>query len=423
MNKLKQRLMNMKESAFCFVHLIADYVTHAIKGKNVLIPLEHHLNVCSKCAREKQAYEAFLTDAAQQEDNLRNLPASASFEQEFERIDQHREKTPGIQPGQIWSTPGFPDYPLYRYGIDKKKLPYSLDPRPLLIYGYDKNTGIAMGFPINLDYLEFASDFDLIVSAKETPLGIEFMIEVWNPVSTGSEFLQKYWGTVPAEIMKKLEVLELEFNGKKVPGEDTGPIVTGRPIRFDNDIRHQFQQVEKQVTEYISAPLLEKQEFEAFKKQYVTEKILETMLVYTVVHIHRHKDFLRTAADDDENTIYIYSKEQPIFDGVFTIKISINEMETEYLLQLQIIDNETGEETRGFVVDMMKWEGPFLETDEQLKTAYLLFKNNSFNITHIRLWETGERLTVPRGNNLVLAVYKAGNQERIEFIPINFSTK
>lgn len=423
MNMLKQKLMNLKENAFCFVHLIADYVTHAIKGKNVLIPLEHHLRVCSKCAREKQALEEFLQDPAQQEDNLENLPASAAFEQEFEQIDQHRGRTPFIQPGQIWSTPGFPDYPLYQYGIDNKKLPYSLDPRPFLVYRYDNDTGIAVGFPINLDYLEFASDFDLIVSEKETQLGIEFMIEVWNPVSTGSEFLQKYWGTVPAEVMKKLEVLEREFNGEKVQGESPVPIVTGKPIRFDNDIRHQFQQVEKQVTEYISAPLIEKKEFEAFEERYVTKKILETMLVHTVVQIHRHKDFLRTAADDDDNTIYIYSKEQPIFDGDFTIKISINEMEKEYLLQLQIIDNETGEETRGFVADMMEWEGTFPETSEQLKTAYLVFKNNSFNIRHIRLWEKGERLAIPRGKNLVLAVYKAGNQERIEFILINFNSK
>lgn len=423
MNTLKQKVMDMKENAFCFVHLIADYVTHAVKGKNVLIPLEHHLRVCSKCAREKQAYEAFLADPAQQEDNLEHLPAAAAFEQEFELMQQHRDKTLPIQPGQIWSTPGFPDYPLYRYGIDKKKLPYSLEPRPLLVYRYDNDTGIAEGFPINPDYLEFASDFDLMVAEEETPLGIEFMIEVWNPVSTGSEFLQKYWGTVPAEIMKKLEVLEQEFNGEKVPGEIPGPIVTGKPIRFENDIRHQFQQVEKQVTEYISAPLIEKQAFAAFKERYVTEKILETMLVYTVMHIHRHKDFLRTAADDDDNTIYIYSKEQLIFNGDFTIKITINEMEKEYLLQLHIIDNETGEETRGFVADMMEWEGTFPETGEQLKTAYLLFKNNSFNIRHIRLWETGERLAIPRGKNLVLAVYKAGNQERIEFILINFSSK
>lgn len=422
MNMLKQKLMNLKENAFCFVHLIADYVTHTIKGRNVLVPLEHHLSVCPKCAREKQAFEAFLEDPAEQEDNLENLPGSAAFNQEFEQINQRQDRTPPIQPGQIWSTPGFPDYPLYQYGIDNKKLPYSLDPRPFLVYRYDNDTGIAVGFPLNFDYLEFASDFDLIVSEKETQLGIEFMIEVWNPVSTSSEFLQKYWGTVPKEVMKKLEVLEQEFNGKKVKGEIPRPIVTGKPIRFDNDIRHQFQQVEKQVTEYISAPLIEKKEFEAFKDRYASKKILETMLVYSVVHIHRHKDFLRTAADDYDNTIYIYSKEQSIFEGGFTIKISINEMEKEYLLQLQIVDNETGEETRGFVADMMEWEGPFPETSEQLKTAYLLFKNNSFNIRHIRLWEEGERLAIPRGKNLVLAVYKAGDQERIEFIPINFSS-
>jgi hypothetical protein len=423
MNTLKQKLMDMKENAFCFVHLIADYVTHAIKGRNVLIPLEHHLEVCSKCAREKHAYEAFLADQGEQEDNLENLPASAAFEQKFEQINQRRDRTPTIQPGQIWSTPGFPDYPLYQYGINNKKLPYSLDPRLFLVHRYDNVTGIAVGFPINLDYLEFASDFDLITAAEETELGIEFMIEVWNPVSTGSEFFQKYWGTVPAEVMKKLEVLEQEFNGEKVREEGPGPIVTGKPIHFENDIRHQFQQVEKQVTEYISAPLLEKQEFEAFKNLYATKKILEAMLVYTVVYINRHKDFLRTAADNGHNTIYIYKKKQPIFNGVFTIKISINEMEKEYVLQLQIIDNETGEETRSFVVDMVQWEGPFPEVGEQLKTTYLLFKNNNFNITHIRLWEKEERLTIPRGKNLILVIYNAGDQERIEFIPINFNSK
>jgi len=422
MNTLRKKLIDLKENAFCFVHLIADYVSHAIKGRNVLVPLEHHLKVCPKCAREKQAYEAFLADPDQQDDNLENLPGSAAFVQEFEQINRRPGKTPRVHPGQIWSTPGFPDYQLYRYGLDQKLLPYSLDPRPFLVYRYDKSTGIAVGFPINLDYLEFASDFDLIVREEETQLGIEFMIEVWNPVSTSSKFFQKYWGSVPAEIMKKLDALVQEFKGEKVQLEIPGPIVTGKPIRFDNDIRHQFQKVEKQVTEYISAPLIEKKEFEAFKNQYASKKILEAMLVYTVVYIHRHKDFLRTAAAHGGNIIYIYFKEQPIFDDAFTLKISINEMEKEYLLHLQIIDNESGEETRGFVVDIMKWEGPFPGTGDQLKIAYLLFKNNNADIPHIRMWEKEQRLTIPRGKNLVLAVYKAGVQERIEFIPINFNS-
>jgi hypothetical protein len=276
-----------------------------------------------------------------------------------------------------------------------------------------------VGFPVNFNYLEFASDFDLIVSAEETQLGFEFMIEVWNPLSTGSEFLKKYWGTVPDDIMEKLEVLEQEFNGIKIPKDIPEPIVTGKPIRFDNDIRHQFQHLERQVTEYISAPFTEKKEFEIFMSQHLSEKILTTMVVCTVVKIHRHKDFLRTAADDDDNTIYIFSKEQAIFNEEFILKISINERETEYLLQVQIIDNKTGEETRGFVVDIIEWEGDFPAEIETLKTSYLLLKKNGFGIKHIRLWERERRLSIPRGKNVILGIYKAGPPGQIEFIPID----
>jgi hypothetical protein len=342
-------------------------------------------------------------------------------------VTQQQEKHPNIiKEGQIWSTPGFPNYLMYQYGITDKELPYSLEPRPFLVYRLDSETDLAFGFPINSNYLEFASNFDLIVSEDETELGFEFMVEIWNQMSTDKESLQKCWGTVPEEILKKVKALALEFNGFEVQGEIPENIITGKPIHFENDIRYQFQQLEHRITEYISAPLIEKEEFEEFKHHYVTHKILETMIISSVVYMNRHKDFLRIAGDKngtDEDKIFIYSKKQLIFDEQFTLEILINEMKTEYLLQLNITDNEAGEETRSFIVDIIEWEGEIPESEENLKITYLLFKKNGEKIKHIRLWEEEKRLPIPTDKNIILGIYKPSNKERIECIPIDLISK
>lgn len=433
MNKIRQRLIDMEESAFCFSHLIMDYLNKEIEDRNVLIPLEHHLKVCEKCAKEKETQKALLESPGGRGDlggdvEIESLPAFAAFKEEFERVSQkHRgDRKPEMNEGQVWTTPGFPNYILYQYNIKDKPLPYSLDPRPFLVYRCEKETGTAFGFPINSSYLEFASDFDLIVAEDETELEFEFMVETWNQMSTSQAFLQKYWGTLPVKIMKKVQVLVLEFNGFEVQGEVPANIVTGKPIEAENDIRNRFQQLEHRITEYISAPFIEKEEFEAFKNKTIAEKILETMIIYSVVHIHRHKDFLRMAGEkegESRDEIHIYSKDQPVFAHRFTLKISINDMKKEKLLQFRVLDNETNEENRGFIVDIIEWEDPFPESKETLKITYLLLKEKGEKVTHTRLWEKEKRIAIPEGKNVILGIYKPDDKKQIECIPIDLNVE
>jgi len=427
MDKLKQKLTNMKENAFCFVHLIADYMHKAITGKNVLIPLEKHLKVCSRCAREKESYEKFLQETGGSifpEESLDLLPAAVDFKKEFARLGRRRKKKPAFKAGQIWSTPGFPNYLAYRYGLYNQDLPYSLDPRFFLIYDYQNKTGVARGFPINLDYFEFASPFDLIIPVEDNDLGLELMVEIWNPLSTHSEFFQDFRGELPDKIMGKIDALVEDFKGSMTQTGLENPLsdtISDQTQGSEYDLRRQFQKTEKSITRYITAPYIEKRELETYKDHYASQKLLETMIVYSVIHLHRHKEFLPVAGDDEENILYLYKKTQLIFNRAFTMNLSINRLEKEYLIQLDIIDNETGEETRGFLVDILEWEGDFPANNEELRTAYLFYKKNKEKIRHIRLWEKGERMSIPLGKNAIFVIYKAGSLERIEFLPLRLS--
>lgn len=413
----EQQLNRMEENAFCFLHLLADYAAGGIPEARVTIPLESHLNTCPRCARELAALRRYarhtghpdLDDITDDitgdaiDDVINGLPTAPAFMEEWDRASHTTVQPAPVKPGQVRGTTGFPDYLCYKHGLTHKPLPYCLEPRPLLVVDCDTHDGTVHGFPINTEYPQFASNFDLPVGEEETRLGFAFTIETWNPVTTNLEFLDTCWGTLPEALLEKTKKQAQSYREK------------GEPPETDPHIRR-FQQVERQITQCISYPAEEKRYMETLLAQQVSRKLLETVLVCRVLHMRRHKAFLPLAGEEEKAPIY--AAEQPLSDPRFTANITVNERETEYLLQVGVRDNETGEETRRFAMDLIQWDGPFPADTEKLKTAYLLLKNDGHNIRHIRLWEKEQRIAIRAGQNILLALYRPDAPEKVECIPV-----
>jgi len=261
MNKFEMKLNELENNIKCFYYLIPEYIDGKYDNKEeVLIPLNEHIKTCKKCKDEIVDYKNYK--AKNIEDDILDNNTLEEFKKKFSKIKK-KEVPKVIKEGQVWGMPGFPKYITYQKKLNNNVLPYSLEPRPLLIYKIDESKKI-YGFPVNLKYLQFASDFDLIISKKESELNLEYMIEVWNPVTTSAELLGKnYWGSVSDEIMENLETLTLEFNGFEVK-EDRTKIMTGDPIKLENDLRKEFQEIEKKATEVMSAPYVELREYEEY---------------------------------------------------------------------------------------------------------------------------------------------------------------
>jgi len=413
MNKEKKEsiLKAMKENAFCFSSLIPLYLEGGIKDINVLIPLEYHLQSCEICAEEKKAYEEYIGDTpAAGEVNaaeiMSELPSFPLFTQELEQCRGNLRTALEICRGQIWLTPGFPPYLAYKYRLTGHPLPYSLDPRPILISHYDREKGIVNGYPLNLEYRDFCSTHDLAVSERESDTGLAFLVEAWNPVSTGAEFLNTYWGSVSDTIVDSADALHAQLGQT-----DTSPANKGL---------EEFQQLEHQISQVISAPLKEKEEWQAKITGWLKEKVLESLIVTSIIYMQRHKDFYPLAgSEDNDRMVSLYKTERYIFNEQFTLMITVNQREAEFLLQMQVMDNISGEETRSFVGDILEWPGTIPEDAEDIKIAWLLHQQNNSPIRHLRLWEKLDRLAVPSNKNIILAIYRAENSSQVEFLPLD----
>ncbi|MFH1037159.1 MAG: tetratricopeptide repeat protein [PVC group bacterium] len=93
--------------------------------------------------------------------------------------------------------------------------------------------------------VEQASERDLAIGEDESPLGIGFIVEIWNTVSLRAGQLERCVGVLSADQQKALKKLA----GRK-PGEEPG-VAAGEPIRSLEDERIYFQSLERRRTRKI----------------------------------------------------------------------------------------------------------------------------------------------------------------------------
>lgn len=103
--------------------------------------------------------------------------------------------------------------------------------------------------PISLE-LEFQSKYDLRVFEDESPLGYEFMIEVWNQTTTLVSQLDSYLGSLSEKLVGSLKLLNKVYLG--LDG-DLGSLSDriGWPILHESDPRVLFQEQEVEECRYL----------------------------------------------------------------------------------------------------------------------------------------------------------------------------
>jgi hypothetical protein len=152
--------------------------------------------------------------------------------------------------GQIWTTKLLND----RRGVSAGDAPARIVVILDSCQQPDEHTASSVvSSPISTD-VEYRSDYDLLVDASASPLGYEFMIEVWNEVAMFRDQLGRCLATLSSPIDHRLSLLyraHLGFEADLVELE--GHI--GPPIVHHDDPRVAFQGREIKACEYLRHPL------------------------------------------------------------------------------------------------------------------------------------------------------------------------
>jgi len=408
MNKFELKINELDDNIKCFYYLIQDYIDGKYENKKeVLIPLIYHIKICDKCKNEIIKYQKYKND------NKNIIEIQDSFFNEFkEQLQKTKKKEipSELKEGQVWGMPGFPEYITYQKNLSDKVLPYSLEPRPLLIYKIDKKNEEIFGFPINFEYIQFASDFDLIISKEQSELNLEYMIEVWNPVTTSADLLGKnYWGTVSEKIMDDLETLTLEYNGFEVKDANSD-IVTGRPIKLENDLRNRFQEIERKATEVLSAPYIEKMEFEEYiSEQEKIEAFLKVSIISKIILFTSKYRITQKVAGAPER--FIYKKTIELFDNKYEMDISANDNTENYTLNFDFINSNTGEKCNNFEISILELEEQGDFDDEKSKELYRSALLSGREIKKLAFYNKEYYLDIKKECNIALVIKDINNEK------------
>ena len=108
--------------------------------------------------------------------------------------------------------------------------------------------------PISLE-LDFLSQYDLAVLKEESPLGYQFMIELWNQSTTLVSQLRSYRGALADDLEQCLRLLNRAYLGLE---EDVDALAgrIGWPILHESDPRGVFQAREIEECRYLREPAL-----------------------------------------------------------------------------------------------------------------------------------------------------------------------
>lgn len=167
----------------------------------------------------------------------------------------------GFEVGQIWSTFQILHIPEGRiFRID--------EPRLVVVLGVPEspsehailNTAI-----ISLD-THMASEYDLILEETESPLGFDFMIEVWNETPVFQGYLKQFLAKLPDEL---IEVLMGLYTAHVSDSEISSELErrVGLRIFDENDLRLAFQEQEVDAVSYLANASTAMLSFEQAKKE------------------------------------------------------------------------------------------------------------------------------------------------------------
>jgi hypothetical protein len=160
---------------------------------------------------------------------------------------------PRVTFGQIWSTVPAGDVP------DREAQEIAYEPRLVITLSEEprgvssQDEGIAVA-PLSLE-LAYQADRDLRVPVEASPLGYEFMIEVWNEITLLKEQLGRYLGNLEQPFKRRLSLLCQAQLGIEVHLRPLAAYL-GPPVSAEEDPRVAFEEAEHAACEYLREPFL-----------------------------------------------------------------------------------------------------------------------------------------------------------------------
>jgi len=152
-----------------------------------------------------------------------------------------------IEVGQIWSTRSHLDLPDGRcFEAEEPRLVVVLDGAGSPSESLDQISAA----PVSLS-TQMAAQFDLIVSGDASPIGFDFLVEVWNETPVLKGCLRRFLGGLSAEVIAALRGLYVaQLLDENVPDALTEWV--GLHIMGENDPRLAFQEAEVEAVAYLA---------------------------------------------------------------------------------------------------------------------------------------------------------------------------
>jgi hypothetical protein len=151
-----------------------------------------------------------------------------------------------IEVGQVWSIRSHFELPDgRRFETDETRLVVILDGA-----GRPESLDQIAVAPVSLS-IQMAAEFDLVVSGDASPLGFDFIIEVWNETPVVKGHLRQFLGKLSAEAIAALRGLYTA----QLLNEDVPPTLAewvGLRIMGENDPRLAFQEAEVETVSYLA---------------------------------------------------------------------------------------------------------------------------------------------------------------------------
>lgn len=145
--------------------------------------------------------------------------------------------------GQIWST-------FQSLKLEDQEF-YADEPKLVVIIDVQQDTSsLVTTAPISTE-THFASEYDLIISSQNSPVGFSFMIEVWNETPVYEKHLKSYLGSLSEnEVSILTQIYSLQLFNDAVP--ETLSSWVGIDIIGKEDPRLEFQEKEILAISYLA---------------------------------------------------------------------------------------------------------------------------------------------------------------------------
>lgn len=220
--------------------------------------IRNHVNSCSTCTQALESLH-FAGSAQAPADGSSNQVSPedlkglfASHAARFQQLLQFAQPEQG-RFGQIWTTKP--------WSVVQRSNPEEDLPLRIIVLLEDEsdtsvlNERFLTAAPISLD-IAYQSNYDLMVSEQESPLGYPFMVEPWNPVSPLRAQLERCLGTLQQPVKRFLGLVYQASLGMSVDLSEVLQFL-GPAILHPDDPRVPFQEQEREACDYLRQPLLQ----------------------------------------------------------------------------------------------------------------------------------------------------------------------